>query len=349
MSKKIRLSKEEKKAKKSEKKANKVPMDEALKSAIASCISIFAGTCIICATVSGCVTKCTQAKLEIAKNATASNNNTDVASVSDTGGFDTPSGEPVIIAGPSDTAADDNTDVISDGTDTASEQNTSAPGQNIKDVKKTAGDMSKAEITALYTNAANSAKSNAKSITQNVCDIKQTTGIELDNKFLAKLADSLIAANVGEDEKKRGAVYTGQDVIDNFPVSGQKWASKLTEQDIKTAEISEKGDVYYLTLRLIDDTQDNLKAGEGHAGKAISLITKEQIVEGAGSAGMAVIAEDSIKVRHSNCIIKAQIDKKTGNLIFADYYREWRLSLTALGIDVALTFGIKETYTINWK
>lgn len=213
---------------------------------------------------------------------------------------------------------------------------------------KSADKMTKAEIINLFNNAANGAKTNAKSIKQNYSKNAQVTGIELKNKTLAGLADSLIAANVGEDESKHDVTYTGTDKEKNFPVAGQSWASKLTEADVKSAEIKESGNTYNVVIKLVDDTQDNLKAGEGHAGKAISLITKEQIVEGAGSVGMAVIEENSIKVRHSGAVIKATVDKATGKLKAANYYRVWRLSLTALGIDIALSFSVEEDFTINW-
>lgn len=348
MSKKVRLSKEEKRSKKKEKKSNRTPVDETVKITVTRCISALVGTGVICASVSGCVNNITGARIEIAKNKAASlssnvgvPDNTSGAAVDSTD-------EPVIVSGPSDASADTPVQEQNVQEETSAGTTENSGSAQKKAAAASPGEMSKGQITELFSKAANSAKSDAKSITQKFCKKTQTTGIELDNKFLAKLADSLISANIGEDETKKDAVYTGKDVIDNFPVSGQTWASKLTEQDVKTASVSESNGVYNVTIRLIDDTQDNLKAGEGHAGKAISLITKEQIVEGAGSAGMAVIKEESIKVRHFNCIIKAQIDKKSGKLINVNYYREWRLSLTALGIDVAVTFGIEEEYKINW-
>ena len=211
-----------------------------------------------------------------------------------------------------------------------------------------AASMTKGQVITLFNNAANGAKSNAKSIKQNYTKNTQVSSIELKNKALASLADKLIAANMGEDMAKHDKTYTGGDKAGYFPVAGQSWASKLTEADVKSATIKENGNTYSVVINLVDDTQKNLKAGEGHAGKAISLVTKEQIVEGAGSAGMAFIDEDSIKVGHSGCVIKATIDKTTGNLKTANYYRVWKLELTAIGIDVGISFGIEEDYVINW-
>lgn len=256
-----------------------------------------------------------------------------------------------VPASDADAPVDGDTPVSSDTTeaqgDTQTTDTPAADAGDKTDSKPSADKMDTAQIVALFNNAANGAKTSAKSIKQNYAKNTQVTGIELKNKMLASLADSLIKANMGEDKAKHDKTYTGADK-NAFPVEGQSWSSKLTAADIKEATIKENNGSYDVVIKLKDDSQPNLKVGEGHAGKAFSLVTKEQIVEGAGSAGMAVIKEESIKVSHSGCVIKATIDKSTGNLKKANYYRVWKLELTALGIDVGISFGIEEDYVINW-
>ena len=80
----------------------------------------------------------------------------------------------------------------------------------------------------------------------------------------------------------------------------------------------------------MDDTTPNLKIGSGHAGKGISIVTKDEIVKGAGSLGMSVIEEPSIKVTYKNCKIVATIDKETGKLLTGHLGAEiWSLDMEA--------------------
>lgn len=322
------------------------------KTAIVRSVAAAVCTAIICVSVSSGAGKYAEAIEKSAEFVPAASYSQGTSgSAADSGSAETDSTDYGV---PSEAPTDDATaieDTAADGSSAETPSGDTASADTAQNGSKPAADaskMDKAQIVALFNSAANGAKTSAKSIKQNYTKNTQVTGIELKNKMLASLADSLIKANMGEDKTKHDKTYTGGDKAAYFPVSGQQWASKLTAADVKEATIKESNGVYDVTIKLVDDTQDNLKAGEGHAGKAISLVTKEQIVDGAGSAGMAVIKEESIKVRHSGCVIKAKIDKNTGKLKTANYYRVWRLALTALGIDVAISFGIEEDFVINW-
>ena len=315
------------------------------KAMITKCIAAVVCAGIVCGSAIAGTEKYTSAKVKVAELTPVT-----VAANANGGSYNAPASSDTDTSGTSyneDTgdAADTSTDIdvvepVVDGGDTST-------GNDTTKAPASASEMSKAQIITLFNNAANNAKKGAKSIHQNYAKNTQVSGIELNNKMLASLADKLIAANMGEDEAKHDKTYTGGDKAGYFPVAGQQWASKLTEADVKSATVTEKNGVYSVVIKLLDDTQKNPKVGEGHTGKAFSLVTKEQIVEGAGSAGMAVIKEESIKVGHSGGVIKATIDKD-GKLKTANYYRVWKLELTALGIDVGISFGIEEDYNINW-
>lgn len=209
--------------------------------------------------------------------------------------------------------------------------------------------QTKEEILALYNEAANRIKPQSKAIVSNYTINTQTSDANISSKILQPIANKLISANMGKDKSKTNVTYTSAaDKNKNFPVSGQSWTSKLTTADVSKATITEKDGVYTVTLYLLPDTTPNIKAGQGHAGKGMSIITKESIVEGAGSAGMRVIEESSIKVTFKDCRITAKIDKATGNITDANYYLDWTLSLTALGIDIAVSFGAEDDYSIRW-
>ena len=209
--------------------------------------------------------------------------------------------------------------------------------------------QTKAEIVALYNDSINRVKTESKAVVSNYTLNTQTKDAEISNKMLQNIANKLISANMGYDKKKANITYaTPSQILDAFPVRGQKWSSQLTADDVTKATCTEKDGVYTVTLYLKPDTTPNIKNGQGHAGKAFSVITKESIVEGAGSLGMSVIEEDTIKLTFKDCRITAKIDKETGRVTDANYYMDWTLALTALGIDVAVSFGSEDDYSVIW-
>ena len=326
------------------------------KSLVFRCVASVLCTAVVCASIANSVAKMTDANVKIAELTPAQSvGYVQTSGQASSGSSESAGGESFAVSGADSITADDSGsssssefDVPSTDSSSASSESAGAASESKPAANADASSMNKAQIVTLFNNAANGAKANAKSIKQNYTKNTQVTGIELKNKMLASLADSLIKANMGEDKNKHDKTYTGADKAKFFPVAEQSWASKLTEADVKEAKITESNGTYSVTINVLDDTQPNLKAGEGHAGKVFSLVTKEQIVEGAGSAGMAVIKEESIKVSHSKGVIKATIDKATGKLKTANYYRVWKLELTALSIDVGISFGIEEDFVINW-
>jgi len=356
MSKKEKLSKEEKKAKKAEKKANK-NSDPAIKAVWFKCISAFVCTCIVCGSVSVCSGKYAEAikKSPVAGGSTAiAENNDDVAPVS---------GDDVIATGDDTVASDDTAAPVDDaavaGDDTQAAADTTgdtaADAQTPSAGEKTTAAAAKgnkalttAEIVAKFNTAANKIKSGAKSIKQNYCENSQVSTPEINNAVIKSAADKLISANMGRDKTKENVTYSSAaDKTAKFPISGQSYTSKLTADDVKSATISTSGNISTITIKVKDDPTPNTGT---HAKKAYSVVTKEQIVEGAGSFGMKFIEEDSIGLSYANGVIKVKIDEKTGNIIAANYYIEWKLSLstTVAGLNVAVAFGLEEDYTINW-
>ena len=209
--------------------------------------------------------------------------------------------------------------------------------------------QTKEEIVALFNDAVNQVKPNSKAIVSNYTLNTQTSDALLESKVLQNIANKLISANMGYDKKKANVTYsTAAEKRDEFPVRGQSWSSHLTAADLTKATCTEKDGVYTVTLWLVPDTTPNINPDQGHAGKAFSIITKDSIVEGAGSLGMSVIEENSIKLTFKNCKITAKIDKNTGKLTDVNYFQDWTLSLTALGIDVSVSFGSEDDYTVKW-
>ena len=319
--------------------ANKAS-DSPVKVTAVRCIAAALCTAVVC----GCVFKCTSDYSKVIKE----NINAAGTSVQPSG--NEPSGEaPTSIA--------DDGSIVIDGTapadetpaadtDTKADSTTKANGTT---TKAASGAFTKDQIISMFNTAANSAKSSSKSIRQNYCKNTQTSEAQLKNATLKSIANKLISANMGADKKKANATYTSAaEKNANFPVSGQTWSSKLTSADVKDAKITKANGVYTIVIKLVDDTTPNIKKGGGHAGKAFSIVTKDQIVDGAGSLGMSVIKEESINLTYKDCVITAKVDATTNRLKSVNYFQDWKLALTAMGIDVAIAFGCEEDYTINW-
>ncbi len=201
---------------------------------------------------------------------------------------------------------------------------------------------STAEIVNLYTKAANEAKISSKSIYQEYLK-NSSAGITLSGilKSIQGLANGLINDNMGIMKDRSGKTYTSNsDRNKFFPVENQSYASKLTTSNVKSATCTESGGKYIITIVLKDDLTS--------VSNAMAPVTKQAIVDGAGSAGMAVIKEESIKVTYSNCTIKATIDANSGKLLSLYHKLPWTLKLNALGTDVSLPVTIEQSYNINW-
>lgn len=308
-------------------------------STIVKCISALICTGMVCGSAISCTNKYADAikkappvnNIVVTGTAKTSGNNTAADTTEDTTDAQT-----------------DNT-VVDDATQTDAEQTTAA--DNSAD-KTTANQGNKAlttaEIINKFNTASNKIKSSSKSIKQNYCENTQVSTPEINNSIIKSAADKLISANMGRDKTKNNVTYsTPADKQAKYPISGQNYTSKLTESDVKSATISTSGNISTITIKLKDDTTPNTGT---HAKKAFSVVTKEQIVDGAGSFGMKFIKEESIGLSYANGVIKVKIDEKTGNVIAANYYIQWKLSLatTVAGLNVAVSFGLEEDYTINW-
>lgn len=340
MAKKEKITKEEKEALKAQKKAEKTS-NPAVSAAIVKCVCALVCTGIVC----GSAVSCTDKFAEVIKSA-PSNGNAVATGTTNVAKEDVPGD-----------VAEDTTDIQTDNTDV--EETTQADGTQDQTVaadnssEKTTASQGKKELTTAeiinkFNTASNKIKSGSKSIKQNYCENTQVSKPEINNSIIKSAADKLISANMGRDKTKSNVTYsTPADKQAKYPISGQSYTSKLTASDVKSATISTSGNISTITIKVKDDTAPNTGT---HAKKAFSVVTKDQIVDGAGSFGMKFIKEESIGLSYANGVIKVKIDEKTGNVISANYYIEWKLSLatTVGGLNVVVSFGLEEDYTINW-
>ena len=206
----------------------------------------------------------------------------------------------------------------------------------------------KAEIVEYYNTAINRVKPKAKSITQNYELNTQVKPLDLSSlKILESLANSLVEKNMGYKSEASNRVMTSlADKNSFFVVEGKDWSSKLTAADVEKAAITEKDGVYTVTLNLVDSpASDSTAKGIGHAGRGLSVVEVDKIYENAGGAKSII---KNVKTGNPDGKIVVTIDKATGNVTHANFYMPWELCLTAMGVDVAVTFGIEQDYDIKW-
>ena len=197
-------------------------------------------------------------------------------------------------------------------------------------------------------NACLNVKPNAKEVTLTKETNSQAGSISGDlPKSLTSLADSLIAANMGD--KDVSAVSPATSVEDKnamFPVENESWSSKLTADDVESKEVVDNGSSYVITLYIkADEPSTDTAHGNGHNGKVFSVVMPSIVTDNAG--GAAKIIKD-VKTGHSDGYVKITVDKASGNVTEATYYFVWTLSLTALSANVSIPFGLEKNFTIAW-
>lgn len=207
---------------------------------------------------------------------------------------------------------------------------------------------STADIVNYFNTAINKVKPSSKSVTSKYLKNMQVGKAQLGNLpgFAQNLANELISSHMGDDESKKNVTYTSVAEKNKFfPVEGQTWSSKLSSSDVQSAKAEPKNGGYVVTLVLKPDAaSDSVKVGAGHAPKAFSVVTPDQITSNAGAASSII---KNVKVGFQNCKIVATVDAN-GNVTDANYHLEWNLQLTAVGIDVSIWFGIEQEFSIKW-
>lgn len=179
------------------------------------------------------------------------------------------------------------------------------------------------------------------------------------DKSFAALNDSaeglkdLILQNI---KKSSGSIYFGDDSADTLFVTGESWASKLTNADIDYASIREVGDQYSITIAFNDLTSD--EAQEVLA-KAFDLRDKEDIL---GSEEFAKTANylklNDYDVVYSGCKITATVNRLTNELTNINYFKAANVTadMTAAGslekygdVSVMFTLEDKANFDISWE
>ena len=170
------------------------------------------------------------------------------------------------------------------------------------------GEMSKAEIIALFNESANKVKTEATKVVKNYEYKKMLEEYVEVPSVLNGMMDTFMGSVMKDDLEPQE--YAGTDmIVEKYPVPRETWSSKLTEADVAEATCIDNGTEYEITLKLVETI--NPVVGSGVAA-AMDTITEE---DKAGIPDMV----SKMDMRYFDCVIRCKIDKASGRTTWSNY------------------------------
>ena len=169
------------------------------------------------------------------------------------------------------------------------------------------GEMTKAEIIAMFNESANRVKTEATKLVKNYEYKKMLEEYLEVPSVLNGMMDTFMGSVMKDDLEPQE--HTGEMIIEKYPVPRETWSSKLTEADVAEATCIDNGTEYEITLKLVETI--NPSVGSGVAA-AMDTITEE---DKAGIPDMV----SKMDMRYFDCVIKCKIDKATGRTTWSNY------------------------------
>lgn len=201
------------------------------------------------------------------------------------------------------------------------------------------GEMSKAEIIALFNESANRVKTEATKVVKNY-EYKKMLEEHLDvPSALNGMMDTLMGSVMKDDLEPQE--YTGEMIIEKYPVPRETWSSQLTEADVVEAICVDNGTEYEITLKLVES--NNPSVGKGVAA-AMDTITEED------KAGIPDMVQ-KMDMRYFDCVIRCKIDKASGRTTWSNYLSPvvFDCEVKMLGtMACKVGFSFEKDYTITY-
>ena len=203
-----------------------------------------------------------------------------------------------------------------------------------------AAPQTKEEIVEFFNTAANKIKPNASKVTKNYEKRRMDNDKTQIPGAIEDFADTMVTKLMGDDTEPI-VLDTREEIMNDFLVPDQNYVSKLKAEWVESATCVDKGDTYYIHLKL--KPHKNPTSGVG-VGAVCDVIETYEITSKLPFA-------EEFSTSYYDCEIKATIDKKTGNVIHINYIAQlvlyMRLNLfgTHSGT-VGLSF--EKDYTITY-
>ena len=200
---------------------------------------------------------------------------------------------------PTTQAPADNAGDSADTTEAPAVDTTEAPAS---------GEMSKAEIIALFNESANKIKTEATKVVRNHEYKKMLEEYLEVPSVLNGMMDTFMGSVMKDDLEPQE--YVGTDmIVEKYPVPRETWSSKLTEADVTEATCVDNGTEYEITLKLVETINPTVGSGVAAAMDTITEEDKEGIPDMVSKMDM----------RYFDCVIQCKIDKATGRTTWSTY------------------------------
>lgn len=209
-----------------------------------------------------------------------------------------------------------------------------------------------AEILTYFNTAINGVKPNAKRV-RLLHEINSSAGEIRGNlpESMRGIANNLIASNMGEKDlsKLEPALVRATTPAQRnamFPVENTNWSSHLTQEDILSATLTEANGVYTIEILVKPDVPSGKTGADiGHNGKVFSVISPAVITENVGTAATMI---RNVQIAHRDGKVRVTVDSATGQVLTADYYFVWEMSMSVLGMEIAIPFGLEKNFAVEW-
>ena len=213
-------------------------------------------------------------------------------------------------------------------------------------VKSSSSVKTTAEIVGIYNTAANKIKSSARSITRNYSKMQSLPEYLQLPSAINSLGSWAIEKFVkGSDEP---VTFTSkEDIVANFPVSGENYTSHLTSDMVKSATIKDAEKTYEISIVLYNDKLTSPKKGTGYAGvfNTVSASTFEEI-------SIPGTKFESVKINGINGKIQCTVNKATGRITKAVYTNTDVLNLgvrvAGSNMNVKFALACENSYSIKY-
>ncbi len=232
---------------------------------------------------------------------------------------------------PTKTSADDERPAIA----TTAKKNTSAQATSPpKSVKQS---FTLSEIVELYNKSANNIKPHAKIAIRNSQSLVALQDIP-DNMPFA----SAFSKQFNNVSSNKPFVCNNQELIKkHFIINGKNYTSKMTEDIIKSATCTYHKGKYFVEIVIKNDPKGTQK----YSSLCLPVLTPKLIAD---NAKMRIVKEKNIKSTCKDCIIKATIDKKTGNMLSLYYKMPTYVRANILGKIFDFSFYFEQDWSILW-
>lgn len=202
----------------------------------------------------------------------------------------------------------------------------------------------KEEIIALYNQASNRVKNEAKKIIRNFKNTRYDTNRSVLPSALESMANPMVEKYV-KDDVEPVDYLTKEEMIENYPAPKQTYSSKLTTADVDEATCVDNGKEYVITLKLASckNPSPGVKVG------AACHIMDVNSITSSNAAKSMINKFDAV---YSGCVIKCKIDKATNRVTWANFYTPFvidaDINVAFSNVIATIYMSYERDYTITY-